>query len=92
MSEASGVGQELGWAGRQNGKRVTCWQGRLRTSTCTVALLEDPIFHHSSQPLGRGLLPRERRCWQSPEDSRQAKQMVQGQCDFRGHSSSCAGT
>lgn len=54
--------------------------------------MEDPAFHHSQPATGQRAPARERRWWQSPEDGRQAEQMVRGQCDLRGHSSSRAGT
>lgn len=91
MKGASERSLELGWAKRQNGKRVTCWQGKLCThNTCPAALTEGPVFHHSKPAAGRGQLPMRRRWWQSPEDSRQAEHTVWGHA-FGGHSSSHAG-
>lgn len=47
-----------------------------------------PFSIIASQPRGKG---RGGGWWQSLEDGRQAKQIVQGQCDFRGHFSSRVG-
>ena len=92
MSEGLGRGLELGRAAGQHGKEVTCWRGKLCTSTCAAALVEDPAFYHSQPTTGQRAPARERRWWQSPEDGRQAEQMGRGQGDLRGHSSSHAGT
>ena len=73
-----------GRAGRQRGERETCG---LHTSAQRAASMEGPASCHS-QPASQcaGLLPRETRWWQRLEGSRQAEQMVRGQCDFGGHS------
>lgn len=59
MSEGLGRGLELGRAGGQHGKEVTCW-GESCASTCAAALMEDPAFHHSQPATGQRAPARER--------------------------------